>query len=102
MSSGPPVSESFVTVENVSKKFKSVIAVQDVSLQIPAAVIFGFVGSDGAGKSTLLRMIATMIPPDTGRITIDGMDVTSRKGGSRAGSRRRSGTCPRSSGFTGT
>jgi ABC-2 type transport system ATP-binding protein len=81
MSSGPPVSESFVTAENVSKKFESVIAVQDVSLQIPAAVIFGFVGSDGAGKSTLLRMIATMIPPDTGRITIDGMDATSRKSG---------------------
>ena len=79
MSSGPPVSESFVTAENVSKKFQSLIAVQDVSLQIPAAVIFGFVGSDGAGKSTLLRMIATMIRPDTGRITIDGMDVTSRK-----------------------
>jgi ABC-2 type transport system ATP-binding protein len=76
---GPAASESFVTLKNVSRKFDSVVAVRDVSLEIPSGVIFGLVGSDGAGKSTLLRMVATMIPPDSGEISIDGLDVVSQK-----------------------
>lgn len=77
---GPAASENFVTIKNVSRKFESVVAVSDVSLDIPSGVIFGLVGSDGAGKSTLLRMAATMIPPDSGEISIDGLDVVRQKG----------------------
>lgn len=74
-----PACENFVTLENVSRKFNSLIAVRDVSLSIPSGIIFGLVGSDGAGKSTLLRMIATMIPPDSGKINIAGLDVASQR-----------------------
>ena len=77
---GTAASESFVTLENISRNFNSIIAVSDISLDIPAGIIFGLVGSDGAGKSTLLRMIATMIPPDSGKIRIAGLDVVSQKG----------------------
>jgi ABC-2 type transport system ATP-binding protein len=76
---GPAASENFVTLENVSRKFNSIVAVRDVSLDIPAGKIFGLVGSDGAGKSTLLRMIATMIPPDSGEICIRGLNAVSQK-----------------------
>ncbi len=69
----------FVSIENVSMRFGEAEAVKDISLGIEGGTIFGLVGSDGAGKSTLLRMAATMIPPSSGRITIGGIDVATRK-----------------------
>ena len=74
-----PVNDPFVQLENVSKRFDSIDAVQNVSLQVERGTIFGFVGSDGAGKSTLLRMVATMIRPSSGRILIDGLNVVTQK-----------------------
>jgi len=68
-----------VSIDNVSKDFKSIEAVRDVSLRIERGTIFGLVGSDGAGKSTLLRMIATMIRPSRGRIFIEDLDVVKEK-----------------------
>ncbi len=70
---------AMVQVDHVSMRFGAIDAVTDVSLQVEKGTIFGLVGSDGAGKSTLLRMIATMIPPSAGTISIDGVDVVSRK-----------------------
>lgn len=64
-----------IRIDGVSKRFGRIDAVADVSLEIEDGTICGFIGSDGAGKSTLLRMTATMIPPDTGTITIGGNDV---------------------------
>ncbi|MBW1942082.1 MAG: ABC transporter ATP-binding protein [Deltaproteobacteria bacterium] len=72
---------SFVEVKNVSMRFGSITAVEEVSLQIDEGTIFGLVGSDGAGKSTLLRMIATMITPSAGKISIGGLDVVTQKTG---------------------
>jgi len=74
-----PVKIPFVQLEDVSRCFDSINAVQNVSLQVERGTIFGFVGSDGAGKSTLLRMVATMIRPSSGRILIDGLDVVTQK-----------------------
>jgi len=76
---GPAASDYFITLDNVSKKFNSIIAVTGVSLNIPSGIIFGLVGSDGAGKSTLLRMIATMIHPDSGEVLLDGLNMVSQK-----------------------
>lgn len=70
---------SFIQMEDVSKRFDSIEAVSNVNLQVSKGDIFGLVGSDGAGKSTLLRMIATMIRPSSGRILIDGLDVSAQK-----------------------
>jgi len=68
-----------IKVENVSRRFGDIAAVEHLSLDIARGTIFGLVGSDGAGKSTLLRMIATMIPPTSGRILVNGLDVVSDK-----------------------
>ena len=50
-----------------------------MAFEIQANRICGLVGSDGAGKTTLLRMIATMVPPTSGHILVDGLDVVSQR-----------------------
>lgn len=77
-----PHPEPFVSVENISKKFNSLVAVDEMSFDVPPGIIFGLIGSDGAGKSTLLRMTAGLIAPDIGSIRIGG--ITRGSGGSRA------------------
>jgi ABC-2 type transport system ATP-binding protein len=69
----------FISIENVSMRFGDVEAVRDVTVSVDEGTIFGLVGSDGAGKSTLLRMVATMMPPVSGKILISTMDVVRDK-----------------------
>jgi ABC-2 type transport system ATP-binding protein len=64
-----------IVAAGVSRSFGVLVAVSDVSFSLPAGRIVGLVGSDGAGKTTLLRMIATMLPPDAGTVTVAGRDV---------------------------
>jgi ABC-2 type transport system ATP-binding protein len=68
-----------VQVENVSKQYGAVTAVDNVSFELEQGRVLGFLGSDGAGKTTLLRMIAAMIRPSTGKIRIAGLDTIARK-----------------------
>lgn len=75
----PISNDRMIQVEHVSMSFGRNEAVKDVSLGVMAGTIFGLVGSDGAGKSTLLRMIAGMITPDSGSISIDGIDAVAGK-----------------------
>jgi ABC-2 type transport system ATP-binding protein len=71
-------------LENVTKRFGSFTAVNDVSLKIPRGSIYGFLGPNGAGKTTTIRMIFDIIKPTSGRVTILGastaLDVRSRIG----------------------
>ncbi|HSI57958.1 MAG TPA: ATP-binding cassette domain-containing protein [Ideonella sp.] len=60
------------------KKAKLVQAVDGVSWTAPDGRITGLLGPNGAGKTTTLRMVAALIPPDAGRITIDGLDVAAQ------------------------
>ncbi len=69
-----------VAVAGASRTFGRLTAVADVSFRVPPGTIVGLVGSDGAGKTTLLRMIAAMIPPTAGRITVGGLDVFAARG----------------------
>jgi len=71
--------DSIIKAENVSKRFGDIKAVEDLSLDVDRGALFGLVGSDGAGKSTLLRMIATMMPPTSGHILVNGLDVVNDK-----------------------
>ena len=68
-----------IEVHDVSKNFGSLTAVSAVTFSIEGGTISGLVGSDGAGKTTLLRMIATMVPPTSGNILVDGHDVVNQK-----------------------
>ncbi|MCU0576898.1 MAG: ATP-binding cassette domain-containing protein [Desulfobacterota bacterium] len=72
-------SDAFIRVAGVSMSFGPTTALRDVSLDVKRGTIFGLVGSDGAGKSTLLRLIATMIKPAAGSITIGGFDAVTQR-----------------------
>jgi sodium transport system ATP-binding protein len=64
-----------IHLQNVNKYFGKVHAVQNLSLQVPAHAITTLLGANGSGKTTSLRMIAGLIKPDAGTITINGHDV---------------------------
>ena len=65
-----------ITIRQVSKRFGSFIALEDVSLQIPAGSLTALLGPSGSGKSTLLRVIAGLEQPDSGSIHIFDEDST--------------------------
>jgi len=59
-------------MENVSKSFGKLKAVNDLSFQVQEGSVFGLLGPNGAGKTTTIRMIMEIILPDSGRIEIFG------------------------------
>ena len=68
---------AFIRIENVTKKFGDFIAVNNVSLDIYKGELFALLGGSGCGKTTLLRMLAGFERRPTGRVFIDGQDMTS-------------------------
>lgn len=66
----------FIQLNNLTKAFAGEIAVNDVSLDIYKSELFSLLGGSGCGKTTLLRMIAGFEVPNSGRIVIDGVDMT--------------------------
>ena len=67
--------ECILTAENVVKTFGKFRALDGASLSIPKGCIFGIIGPNGAGKSTLLRIVTSLAHPDSGRVTVNGIDV---------------------------
>jgi len=74
VSEPPPT--PLVQIRELSKQFDGVVAVDRVSLDILRSELFAILGSSGCGKTTLLRMLAGFEQPTSGRILIDGIDVT--------------------------
>lgn len=64
-----------INVRNLTKKFSSITAVDNISFEIKKGQIFSFLGPNGAGKTTTVRMLATLIKPTSGTITVDGKDT---------------------------
>ncbi len=65
-----------ITLSDLTKHYRSQLVVSHVSLEIEEGELFVLLGSSGSGKSTILRMIAGLVPPDAGRIELNGVDVT--------------------------
>jgi len=65
---------SIIKVENLSKKFGAVTAINDVSIEVEEGTIFGFLGPNGAGKSTTINILCTLLSPTSGKATISGYD----------------------------
>ena len=66
---------AFLRIEGVSKRFGSVTAVDDVSLDIARGEFFALLGPSGCGKTTLLRMLAGFETPSAGALLLDGVDL---------------------------
>jgi len=68
-------SMSVIKVQNISKHFGSLKAVDDLSFEVQAGQVFGFLGQNGSGKSTTIRMLLSLIHPTSGQIEIFGKRI---------------------------
>jgi branched-chain amino acid transport system ATP-binding protein len=68
-----------ISAQRISKSFGGIRAVADCSLAVGRGQILGLIGPNGAGKTTLFNILAGFMPPDSGRILLDGEDVTGRR-----------------------
>lgn len=69
------IPSSAVQIEQLSKRFGEVIAIDRLSLVVPVGSFFALLGSNGAGKSTMVRILSTLIRPDQGQVQIVGLDL---------------------------
>lgn len=67
--------DKVIEVSHVSKHYGKVEALHDVSFSVHKGEVFGLIGPDGAGKTTLFRILATLLLPAAGRVSVDGYDV---------------------------
>lgn len=68
-----------ISIKNIEKKYGSVKRLDQVSLEVSEGEIFGLLGENGAGKSTLISILATVLKPSSGSVTIKGLDLRSEK-----------------------
>ncbi len=76
-----------IEVNNISKSYGTIMALDNVSLSVKRGEIFGLIGPDGAGKTTLFKILVTLLNADAGTAQVDGLDVVKdyRKIRSRVG-----------------
>jgi ABC-2 type transport system ATP-binding protein len=70
---------NIISVKNLSKKFKNLTAVDDISFDVKEGEIFAFLGPNGAGKSTTIKMLTTLLEPTSGEITLNGFNPNTDK-----------------------
>jgi ABC-2 type transport system ATP-binding protein len=69
------MSESAITITNLTKRFDDITAIDNLNLEIGSGELFGVLGPNGAGKSTLINILSTLIEPTGGEATVGGHDV---------------------------
>jgi ABC-2 type transport system ATP-binding protein len=85
-------SRTALEIDQVSKRYGDVVAVDDLSLDVSAGELFGFVGRNGAGKTTTMRIVLGVLTPDAGEVRLGGTPLT-------FDSRRRIGYMPEERGL---
>jgi len=78
------MSEIAIRTDKLGRDFKTVTAVDDLTLEVPAGAVFGFLGPNGAGKTTTIRLLLGLLEPTRGRAEVLGRDVAARAGEVRA------------------
>jgi simple sugar transport system ATP-binding protein len=73
---GGPAPDDVLRAEHVSKRFGAVTALRDVNLHLRRGEVLGLLGDNGAGKSTLMKILCGFQQPDTGRIVVNGQELT--------------------------
>ncbi len=74
----PPTMSGAISVEHLTKRYDTVVALSDVSFEVHPGEIMGFLGPNGAGKTTMLRILTGMLAPSEGTVRVDGLDVSER------------------------
>ena len=69
------MTEAAIRIENLTRDFETVRAVDGLSLEVPAGIIFGFLGPNGAGKTTTIRLLLGLLEPTDGRAEVLGFDT---------------------------
>ena len=63
-----------ISMSHLTKKFKDVVAVNDISFDVPQGSMCAFLGPNGAGKTTTIKMLTTLLKPDGGTLMVNGFD----------------------------
>ena len=74
-----PSDQPAIVLSGLSKSYRRLVAVDDITLSVPAGTVFGLLGPNGAGKTTIIKMIAGLIVPSAGRIRLNGFDVARQR-----------------------
>ncbi len=70
------LNSDLLVVENLSRSFGSLAAVSDLSFEVHRGEILGIMGPNGAGKTTVFNLLTGVIPPDSGKVLLNGKDIT--------------------------
>ena len=68
-----------LTARSLGKRYKNFKALNDFSIHVPKGAIYGFVGKNGAGKTTVFNLLTGVYKPDSGKVLLDGQDITGKK-----------------------
>jgi len=78
------MSQAAIVVKNLTRDFKTVRALDNLSLSVPQGIIFGFLGPNGAGKTTAINILLGLVAPTSGKAEVLGFDVTTQADDIRA------------------
>jgi len=78
-----PTNGMAIRTEGLTRDFTRVRAVDDLTLEVPAGIVFGFLGPNGSGKTTTIRLLLGLLEPTAGRAEVLGFDVGTRAGSVR-------------------
>ncbi len=70
--------ESIIHTEHLCRSFGSITAIDDLSMDVPPGIVFGFLGPNGAGKTTTIHLLLGLLEPTQGRARVMGLDTRSQ------------------------